>query len=146
MISLFSACSLAGAEYVIVYDTDDLPEGAIVNNDGADGTLTFWELPLYFKLISVLCFLSFSSLGILKLLPLLLGKIRLKKGEDNRQRILSYISDNPGCSESDILNDLGMKRGNLQVSCRKTHTGKYAGHCEEWGIQLLFPSCLFNGR
>ncbi|WP_394697991.1 winged helix-turn-helix transcriptional regulator [uncultured Methanolobus sp.] len=91
----------------------------LVNSDGADGTLTFWELPLKLQLIACFCFLSLSSFGFLKILPFLLGKVADNKGEKNKQKILSYVTDNPGCAEYDLLKNLGMKRGTFRY-----HSGK----------------------
>ncbi|MDW7733620.1 MAG: winged helix-turn-helix transcriptional regulator [Methanolobus sp.] len=120
VLLIASTCFTVSAEYVIVpYSEDlDIPE-ELVNRDGADGTLSFWELPLQLQLVSCFCFLSLSSFGVLKFLPFLLGKIRCNKGNKNRQKILSYVSDNPGCAEIDVLKDLGIKRGTFRY-----HFGK----------------------
>ncbi|SFM50229.1 winged helix-turn-helix transcriptional regulator [Methanolobus profundi] len=121
LLILLCLCFTASAEYVIVpYSEDlDIPE-ELINSDGCDSNLTFWELPLYFKMLTLGALFSFWSLSLVKFLPLLLGKIHLSKGgDDNRQKILSYVSENPGCSEGDVLEALNMKRGTFRY-----HVGK----------------------
>ncbi|WP_406656092.1 winged helix-turn-helix transcriptional regulator [Methanolobus sp. ZRKC2] len=112
-------CFTSSAEYIIETTKNASIPDEYVCSSGAEGTLTFWELPLYFKLISIGCFLSFSLFGPLKFLPILLGKSKFVKRNKNRQNILSYISDHPGCSETDILNDLDMKRGTFRYHVEK---------------------------
>lgn len=121
MLLISTACFTGSAEYTIIPSSerpDDIPE-ELIDSSGADGTHTFWDLPLYFKLISIFCFLSFSSFGFFKFFPFLLGKIGFRRGEKNRKRILSYISNHPGCSEGDILKDLRMKRGTFRYHADK---------------------------
>ena len=72
-----------------------------------------------FKLITIGAFLSFLSLSLVKFLPFLLAKIKLDKGEENREKIYSFVSANSGCAESDILNALGMKRGTFRYHAEK---------------------------
>ncbi|TQD27029.1 winged helix-turn-helix transcriptional regulator [Methanolobus vulcani] len=98
--------------------SDDIPPELVVST-GCDGNLTFWDLPLKLKFIWIGCTIWFIIVSIGKFIPLLLGKVACKKGDKNRTKILSYVSENPGCSESDILSDLKMKRGTFRYHADK---------------------------
>lgn len=79
LIPLLSA--VASAEYTVSAEQPDGP----VYSGGADGTLSFWELPLYFKLITVGCVLSALLLGLPKIIPLLFTVIKTaKRNEDEK--------------------------------------------------------------
>jgi predicted transcriptional regulator len=119
LILIICNCYVASAEVYVTFEPpEDIPPENI-HNTGSDGILTFWDLPLYFKFIWIGCTIWFIIVSIGKFVPLLLGKVACKKGEKNRKKILSYVSENPGCSESDILSDLEMKRGTFRYHVDK---------------------------
>ena len=114
-------CFIASAEYTVVpYNDrpDDIPP-ELIDSTGADGNLTFWDLPFKLKFIWIGCTIWFVIVSIGKFIPLLLGKVACNKGEKNRKKILSYVSENPGCSESDVLSELDMKRGTFRYHANK---------------------------
>lgn len=154
-IILLIACSclIVSGEYTVVpYKDrlDDIPP-ELVDSTGCDGNLTFWDLPLKLKFIWIGCTIWFLIVSLGKFIPLLLGKVACNKGEKNRSKILSYVSENPGCSESEILSDLGMKRGtfryhveklqlsNLLIALRQGRFVNYfsKGHSNEKALQTV---------
>lgn len=118
LLLVLVTCFSASAEYVITPHDPDIPP-ELIDSSGADSTETFRELPLFFKLIAIGALFSFWSLSLVKFLPLLLGKIKLGGGGENRETIISFISANPGCTESEILKSLGMKRGTFRYHVDK---------------------------
>jgi predicted transcriptional regulator len=99
--------------YVVTLHTGEYQEGAIVDGSGADANITFWSLPFRIKL-SVLISMLIPSLAGFKYFPLILGKLFVSKRNTISQKIYSYIADNPGCLESEVARNLGIKRGTLR--------------------------------
>jgi len=99
--------------YIVTPAIGPIGEGEIVDNSGPDKTITFWELPLWIQL-SVISGAAFSTFTLLKCFPILLGKILSGDINPKLQEIVSYITENPGCLESEISRDLDIKRGTLR--------------------------------
>lgn len=119
LLLIICNCYIASAEVYVTFEPpEDIPPENI-HNTGSDGILTFWDLPLYFKFIWIGCTIWFIIVSIGKFIPLLLGKVACTKGEKNREKILSYVSENPGCSESNVLSELEMKRGTFRYHADK---------------------------
>ncbi|SDG32334.1 Predicted transcriptional regulator, containsd two HTH domains [Methanolobus vulcani] len=119
LLLIVCGCLIASAEpYVTFEPVKDIPREN-VHDTGCDVNLTFRDLPLKLKFIWVGCTIWFLIVSLGKFIPLILGKMACKKGEKNRKKILSYVSENPGCSESDILSDLEMKRGTFRYHVDK---------------------------
>jgi predicted transcriptional regulator len=102
-------------EYEIVPYTG--PERGMYEGGGADGTLSFWDLPLALKIAHISTLLA-ASIAIWKILPLILGKITQKYKNSDRERILNYIEANPGSTTTDIEKNLGMKRSTVRHHLR----------------------------
>lgn len=116
LLFVMGFCIIASADdggYIITPHAGEYPEGAIVDDSGADANITFWDLPLWIQL-SVITSILFSFLAAFKFLPLLLGKISVKKKNTKQKDICSYIVNNPGCCESEMSKNLNIKRGTLR--------------------------------
>jgi predicted transcriptional regulator len=95
-------------DYTIVYHED---ENKITDNDGFDTNYSFWDLPLYFKLITIGAIVL--ALGW-KLVALLTAWAKKDPNNENRLNILNFIEQNPGSTVNMIENDLGLKRGTVR--------------------------------
>lgn len=84
-----------------------------VDTSGADRTLTFREFPLSFKIAYIMGYLA-AFLSIFKLAPLILGKVRVRQGKENKQKIYCYIQQIPGCTISEISRELEINRGTVK--------------------------------
>jgi predicted transcriptional regulator len=144
---------LASAEnggYIVTPFADEYLEGAIIGDGEAEATITFWDLPLWIQL-SVVGGIVTSGATIVKYAPLLLGKVFVRKDNPTLQAIYSYIIDNPGCLESEITKDLGIKRGTLRyyiakldaqkliftLKCGRVKTIFQIGQSDLWGQNRL---------
>lgn len=111
---LILACTpvLAGAsEYESVPHTG--PEKGMYESGGHDITGSFFELPLPLQIMYISGLLG-VSLAFYKFLPLLFGKIKQNRKNPDRDRILYYITNNPGSTVADIGKDLEMKRSSVK--------------------------------
>jgi predicted transcriptional regulator len=116
IMSTCTMVAMASADnggYIVTPYTGEYEEWEIVDDSGADGTITFWELPLWIQ-ISFISGMLVPCIAVFKYFPLLLGRVTSRKECPKQQVICSYISENPGCIESEISRDLGMKRGTLR--------------------------------
>lgn len=116
ILSTCTMVAMASADnggYIVTPYTGEYEEWEIVDDSGADGTITFWELPLWIQ-ISFISGMLVPCIAVFKYFPLLLGRVTSRKENPKQQAICSHISENPGCIESEISRDLGMKRGTLR--------------------------------
>ena len=118
MIGVFSLLSLnAMADnggYVVVPhqpETNLTPEQrALIDDSGADGTVTFWQLPLWIQ-VSCLWQALITVTCSLLVLPLAVRRISGPFDNRNRQEVFNYIKDNPGCIAPDVSRATGMNKG-----------------------------------
>nr|WP_321417486.1 winged helix-turn-helix transcriptional regulator [uncultured Methanomethylovorans sp.] len=82
----------------------------ITDDSGVDFTISFWDLPLYFKLITISS--VFLALGW-KIAAILIARIRDEDNE-NRLKILQFIESNPGITVNNVKTDLSLKRGTFR--------------------------------
>lgn len=111
-----ASCMTVSADnggYIVTPSTGEYEEWEIVDDGGADGTITFWQLPLWIQ-ISVVSGMLIPAVAVLKYFPLLLGRIGVRRENSRLNEICSYIKENPGCFESQISRDLAIKRGTLR--------------------------------
>ena len=91
--------------------------GTIVDNSGADSSVSFWQLPLWIQLnaLPMMIFgLATSFFAIISVVR------RVRKNEnDNKQAILTYISGNPGCTAPELSRDRGMNIGTARYHIKK---------------------------
>ena len=106
LLLLFS-CSVSSA--FRAYDSDELSDS--INTQGSLNKDPFWDLPLYFKIIAI----GAIILGLgWKLIALLTAWAKKDPNNENRQRILDFIENNPGSTVNAIESDLGIKRGTVR--------------------------------
>ncbi|WP_407282721.1 winged helix-turn-helix transcriptional regulator [Methanolobus sp. WCC1] len=138
LLTIFWCGGIVSADnggYIITPHTGEYPEGAVVDDGEAEHTITFWSLPLWIQ-FTVISGLLLPFLNIFKIIPFLLGRIAPKKDNNQSENIISFIVENPGCTESDISSKLGIKRGTLRYYLDKMKSnnliftirkGKYTG-------------------
>ncbi|WMW26383.1 winged helix-turn-helix transcriptional regulator [Methanolobus sediminis] len=124
-------------EYIVTPGHLPLEEGDVVDDSGADKQITFWELPLWIQL-SVISGAVFSTVTLLKCLPLLLGKILARGTNPKMQEIASYIAENPGCMESEIAHDLDLKRGTLRYHLSRLSSDNRIQKFKKGKLKRLF--------
>ena len=120
LLSLGAGVPVATAGYSAephIYDQDLVDKG-LVDSQGADATITFFELPLWIQIFYISGILA-GFFGIFKGIPLVLGRIRTSSGNQNRNATFEYISRNPGCTIAEASEDLDMNRGTLKYHLRK---------------------------
>ncbi|WP_255333716.1 winged helix-turn-helix transcriptional regulator [Methanosarcina sp. KYL-1] len=96
--------------------------GDAVDMSGADRTYSFWEFPLSFKIAYIIGYLA-AFASILKMVPLILGKVRIPRGNENRQKIYRHIRQVPGCTVSEISRDLEINRGAVRFHLEMLKAG-----------------------
>ncbi|AKB84907.1 winged helix-turn-helix transcriptional regulator [Methanococcoides methylutens] len=114
-----SEYNTAKSEYIIVPASEDMYEPGY-NYEGADGTLTFWELPLKLQMIHIFT-VFLAAIGLAKLSPLILAQFNLIFANKNRKDVFDHIVSNPGCSVADISHDLELNRGTVKYHLKKLH-------------------------
>src|SRR5271169_5939214 len=95
-----------GGYTVEPYSLQDGP----TDTSGADGTVTFFELPLWIQ-ISWITSTLIGGIGLVKFLPFILGKAKVFLQNKNRTALLEYIRNNPGCTLADLSHVTGINRG-----------------------------------
>ena len=137
-ITLACAVSDKKINYVVTSGYDNPPEkDEIVKDTGSDKQISFWDLPLWIQL-SVIGGATLSTFAFLKYLPLLLGKIFTKGTNPRLEEIVSYITENPGCLESEIAGDLSLKRGTLRYYIARLESAKRIHTIKKGRIKCIF--------
>ncbi len=96
------------------YTVDSYPiQNGPIDTSGADGTNSFWELPLWIK-IAYISGILLAFLGSFKIIPVVLGKIKGMLENHNRQSIFKYILDNPGCTLAEVSYRQEINRGSVK--------------------------------
>ncbi|WP_245543610.1 winged helix-turn-helix transcriptional regulator [Methanoplanus limicola] len=96
----------------------ELIEKGLIDSAGADKNITFWDLPLWIK-ISFIAGMLAAGLGIIKLIPAILGRIIDPLENGMRQEIFDYISENPGCTITDVSDNLDLNRNSTKYHVLK---------------------------
>jgi len=89
----------------------------IVDASGADGDITFWELPLWIQISimsGILAGFLATIIGILKLGPLVLGKLKNLLENQTRAKIYDSVKKNPGSTMADITKREGLNLGTVR--------------------------------
>lgn len=118
-ILVCSPALASASEYEIVPHTG--PDRGMYSGGGADTTLSFWELPLSLQVVYISGLLG-ASLAFYKFLPFLLGIIKSKSKNKNRNKILEFITANPGSSISDIERHLKINRSTIRFHLKILQT------------------------
>jgi predicted transcriptional regulator len=124
-IALFSmiapACADNGGYVVMPYhpDANLTPEQlALIDNSGADATVSFWELPLWIQ-VSYSWGALLTVAGSLLVLPLAVRRLKSPLDNRNRQSVYNYIEDNPGCIAPDVSRNTGMNKGTVRYHIQR---------------------------
>ena len=103
--------------YVVMpyhYDPNLTPEQrSHIDDSGADGTVSFWQLPLWIQ-VSCLWGALLTVACSLLVLPLAVRRIKSPFDNQNRQEVFNYIKDNPGCIGPDVSRATGMNKGTVR--------------------------------
>lgn len=89
------------------------PQKELIDTIGADATISFWELPLWIQ-IAYISGIILASLGLFKVIPIVLGRIKNLLENQNRQGIFKYILNNPGCTIAEISDMQKINRGSVK--------------------------------
>ncbi|MBU4220198.1 MAG: winged helix-turn-helix transcriptional regulator [Euryarchaeota archaeon] len=89
------------------------PQKELIDTTGADATISFWELPLWIK-IAYISGIILASLGLFKVIPIVLARIKNLLENQNRQGIFKYILNNPGCTIAEISDKQEINRGSVK--------------------------------
>jgi predicted transcriptional regulator len=95
------------------YEVRPAAPGDMIDYQGADREVSFWELPLWIQLF-YLSGAAASLLVAIKLLPFAALKLKGKLTNQNRESIYRHINDNPGCTVSDISRREAMNVGSVR--------------------------------
>jgi predicted transcriptional regulator len=110
LISFFliiCSCSISSA--FRTYTSDEISDSTYTQ--GWMGEDSFWDIPLYFKIITIGTIVF--GLGW-KLVAILTAWAKKDSNNENRQKILDFIEQNPGSTVNAIETDLGIKRGTVR--------------------------------
>ncbi len=89
------------------------PQEELIDTTGADATISFWELPLWIK-IAYISGIILAFLGLFKVIPIVLGRIKNLLENQNRQGIFKYILNNPGCTIAEVSDKQEINRGSMK--------------------------------
>ncbi|MDO8724855.1 MAG: winged helix-turn-helix transcriptional regulator [Candidatus Methanoperedens sp.] len=90
----------------------------LIDTSGADATNSFWELPLWIQ-IAYISGLLLTFLGLFKIIPIVLGRIKNLLENQSRQAIFKYILNNPGCTIAEISDQKNINRGSAKYHLNK---------------------------
>jgi len=98
-------------QYEVKPHKNDTP---LSNTTGADGTFSsYWDIPLNVKILDfIICTIAF--IGILKILPIVIGKVKNILANRNRKIINIYIQKKPGSTIRKISNDRNISYTNTR--------------------------------
>jgi predicted transcriptional regulator len=101
------------------YTVDSYPtQIGPIDTNGADATISFWELPLWIQ-IAYISGIFISLLGMFKIIPVFLGRIKDSLKNQGRQSIFKYVLNNPGCTIAEISEQQKMNRGSVKYHITK---------------------------
>lgn len=115
------------------------PERGMYEGGGHDITFSFFELPLSLQIIYISGLLG-APLALYKFIPFLLGRIRQKRKNPDRDRILSYITENPGSTITDIEKSQGMERSTVRYHLKVLQFNNKITRLEKGKSVLLFKN------
>jgi predicted transcriptional regulator len=115
---LFIFSMIAHAEKVGYIIEPYSPQKELIDTSGADATISFWELPLWIK-IAYISGVFLAVLGLFKIIPVVLGRIKDLLENQSRQGIFKYVLNNPGCTIAEISDQQKINRGNVKYHINK---------------------------
>lgn len=94
------------------------PQDGLIDSSGADGTVTFWEIPLWIKM-TYISGIVFAFLGSFKLFPVIMEGFKrifrsnaLENG--NRLKMYNFIKENPGIYFRELIAQLKINKGTAE--------------------------------
>jgi predicted transcriptional regulator len=142
----FTVPGIASAEYIVQSHENkpELIEKGLIDSAGADKNITFWDLPLWIK-ISFITGMLVAGLGIIKLIPAIPGRIIDPLENGIRQEIFEYISENPGCTITDVSDNLDFNRSTTKYHVLKLKYHKVINmDKKEKSLRLFKNSATFD--
>jgi predicted transcriptional regulator len=134
---IFSTTALSdGGGYVVGPPVED---GVGVDSTGADATITFWDLPLRIQVVYVYGLLM-AFLGLFKIFPAIISRIKKFVENQNRQNIFKYIIDNPGTIKAEISRNLMINRGTVKYHVRKLESDNNIASMKAGKFTRLFKN------
>lgn len=94
------------------------PQKELIDTGGADATISFMELPIWIKVVYI-SGIILAFLGLFKVIPIVLGRIKNLLENQNRQGIFKYILNNPGCTIAEISDRQEINRGSVKYHINK---------------------------
>lgn len=128
---------VSASEYEIVPHTG--PDRGMYPGGGADAKVSFWELPFKLQFIYISGLLA-ASVTLYKFLPLLLGRVRQNRKNQNRDDILEFINANPGSTISDIERHLKINRSTIRFHLKILQTYNKIKSFRKGKIVMLFKN------
>jgi predicted transcriptional regulator len=116
IFAIAPACADNGGYVVMPYheDANLTPEQrALIDDSGADSTVSFWELPLWIQ-VSYSWGALLTVAGSLLVLPLAVRRLKGPLDNRNRESVYHYIEDNPGCIVPEVARGTGMNKGTVR--------------------------------
>ncbi|WP_462271959.1 winged helix-turn-helix transcriptional regulator [Methanohalophilus sp.] len=136
-ILIYSPALTSANEYEVAPYTG--PERGMYEGGGHDITFSFFELPLSLQIVYISGLLG-APLALYKFIPLLLGRIRQKCENPHRNRILHYITENPGSTISDIEKTLEMERSTVRFHLKVLQFNNKINRFKKGKLVLLFKN------
>lgn len=113
-----NAAGSGGITVVSAYNVTLTPEqAASADNSGADGMVTFLELPLWIQLYTLPGIIAGIALSFIAA-ALVVRRVR-KNDNGNKREVLAYISDNPGCTAPELARGRGLNIGTARYHIRR---------------------------
>ncbi|SNQ59184.1 hypothetical protein [Candidatus Methanoperedens nitratireducens] len=107
------------------YTVDSYPtQNGSIDTSGADATISFWELPLWVQ-IAYISGVILASLGLLKIIPIVLARIKNLLENQSRHAIFKYILNNPGCTIAEISDQQNMNMGSVKYHIYRLKLPKF---------------------
>ena len=85
---------------------------------GTDQSVSIWSLPLWIQLLNVTA-MTAAFLGLLRLFPLIQGKIDDLLKNENRHSIMNYINANPGATIAEVSRGENIERATVKYHLYK---------------------------
>lgn len=157
-IILFSVFCVQGGscEYYVTPGEPGDPDSPYTHTSGADGTVTFWELPLW-VMISYISSIIVGFLISVKFFPPVIGRVKNVLDNKKRKKILEYISANPGKTIGELADEMEINRqtlryhlsrlkgtNNIAVESKDYLTRIFPGHCEFSDIERKIITICHN--
>lgn len=105
----------SNGEYTVIAldPSQPIPDGPGIDNTGAEGTITFWQLPLWIQVSYVTSALLAVLVAYKFIIPLFQVKFKKRKSAEEEE-VLRYIKENPGSNMSRVSKDKGISYNSVK--------------------------------